>query len=193
MPAKAATGDKASTLKIDKVTVVEIDVDRMKDVIVDDIPRVARMKIEGMTGDKEMFTVLTSYGVPRVAVDVVLDYRLVGRTKVFTLGKLEVALRGQAKLGLSLLIDGIGEKFNEVEGGMEDSRLHSAALTIDDSGLLAKPLPLLAIEQGRAAERLVGVALLSPSAFCDRQGPPTLKALDSIASFVGNWKTPRDR
>ncbi|CAN5245481.1 hypothetical protein BH10PSE6_BH10PSE6_49000 [soil metagenome] len=191
MAANAATGDKASTLKIDKVTVEAMDFDRMKDVTDDDIPRFAKMKIEGMTGDEEMFTALTPYGVPRVPVDVVLDYRLDGKTKVFTLGKLEVALRGQAKLGLSLVIDGISEKFSEVEGAMDDSRLHSATLTIDDSGLLAKLLPPLADEQGQTAEGLIGVALLSLSAFCDGQGPPTLKALDAIASFLGDWKAPK--
>jgi hypothetical protein len=191
MPASPSTGDKASTLKIDKLTVEELDFDRMKDINDDEIPRFAKMKIEGMTGDEEMFTALTPYGVPRVPVDVALDYRLDGKTKVFTLNKLEVALRGQAKLGLSLVMDGISEKSSEVAGAMDDGRLRIAALTIDDSGLLAKLLPPLAKEQGQTAEGLVGVALLSLAAFCDGQGPPTLKALDAVASFLGDWKAPK--
>lgn len=191
MPANAATGDKASTLRIDKVTVAEIDFDRMKEANDEDIPRFAKVKIEGMTGDEAMFTALTPYGVPRVPVDVVLDYRLDGSTKVFTLGKLEIALRGQGKLGLSLVVDGTSDKVSELEVAEDDLRLRAAALTIDDSGLLAKLLPPLAIEQGQTAEGLIGVALLSLSAFCDGQGPPTLKALDAIASFLGDWKAPR--
>jgi hypothetical protein len=76
MPASASTGDKASTLKIDRLTVDALDFDRMKDLNDDEMPRFAKLKIEGMTGDEEMFAALTPYGVPQVPVDVVLDYRL---------------------------------------------------------------------------------------------------------------------
>jgi hypothetical protein len=191
VPAGPSTGDKASTLKIDKVTVEELDFDRMKDINDDEMPRFAKLKIEGMTGDDEMFAAVSPYGVPRVPVDVTLDYRLDGKAKVFTLGKLEVALRGQAKIGLSMVVDGISEKPSEVAGAMDDGRLRTAALTVDDSGLLAKLLPPLAKEQGQTAEGLINVALLSLAAFCDGQGPPTLKALDAVASFLGDWKAPK--
>src|SRR5580765_242656 len=66
MPANAATGDKASTLKIDKVTVEALDFDRMKKIDDDDMPRFAKVRLEGMTGDEEMFAALDPYGVPRV-------------------------------------------------------------------------------------------------------------------------------
>jgi len=189
IPANTATVDKASTLRIAKVTVEELDFDRIKDADGDDdIPRFAKMKIEGMTGDEEMSAALAAYGVPRVPVDVTLDYRLDGKAKVFTLGKLEVALRGQAKLALSMVVDGVSEKSNEVENAVDDGRLRAAALTIDDSGLLATLLPSLAREQGQTAEGLIGVALLWLSAFSDGQGPQTLKALDAITSFLGDWK-----
>jgi hypothetical protein len=191
LPANPSTGDKASTLKIDKLTVDELDFDRLKDINDDELPRFAKLKIEGMTGDEEMVAAFTSYGVPRVPVDVVLDYRLDGVAKSFTLNRLEVALRGQAKLGFSLVIEGISEKSSEVAGAMDDGRLRTASLTIDDGGLLAKLLPPLAQEQGQMADGLVGVALVSLAAFCDGQGPATLKALDAIASFIGDWKAPK--
>ena len=191
MPASPATGDKASTLKIDKVTVEELDFERMKDINDDDMPRFAKLKLEGMNGDEEMFTALTPYGVPRVPVDVVLDYRLDGAAKTFTLTKLEIALRGQGKLGLTLTMDGISEKSSEVAGAMDDGRLRTAALTLDDSGLLAKLLPPIAKEQGQTADGVAAMALVSLAAFCDGQGPATLKALDAVASFIADWKAPK--
>jgi hypothetical protein len=191
IPANPSTGDKASTFSIDRLTVDELDFDRLKDISDDTMPRFAKLKIEGMTGDEELFMSLAPYGMPRVPVDVVLDYRIDGLSKTFTLNRLELALRGQAKLGLNLVIEGISGKSSEVADAMDDGRLRTASLTIDDSGLLAGLLPPLAQEQGQTAEGLVGVALVSLAAFCDGQGLATLKALDAIASFVGDWKAPK--
>jgi hypothetical protein len=191
MPASAATGDKASTLKIDKVTVEALDFDRMKKIDDDEMPRFAKVRLEGMTGDEEMFAALDPYGVPRVPMDVVLDYRLDGAAKVFTLNRLEIGLRGQGKLGLSLVLDGVSDKSSEVAGAKDDGRLRIASLTIDDSGLIAKLLPAIAKEQGQTPDALVAFALVSLAAFSDGQGAATLKALDAIASFVGDWKAPK--
>lgn len=190
MPANAATGDKASTLKIDKVTVEALDFDRLKKID-DDMPRFAKVRLEGMTGDEEMFAALDPYGVPRVPMDVVLDYRLDGAAKVFTLNKLEIGLRGQGKLNLALVLDGVSDKSSEVAGAKDDGRLRMASLTLDDSGLIAKLLPAIAKEQGQTADALVALALGSLAAFSDGQGPATLKALDAVASFVADWKSPK--
>ena len=85
-------------------------------------------------------------------MDVVLDYRLDGAAKVFTLTTLEISLRGQGKLGLSLVIDGVSEKSSEVAGAKDEGRLRTASLTVDDSGLLGKLLPAIAKEQGQTAD-----------------------------------------
>ena len=85
MPANQATGDKESTVKIQKVTVEELDFDRMKKTAKDDeAPRFAKLKLEGMTGDDEMFTALQPYGVPNVPFDIALDYRIDTAAKVLT-------------------------------------------------------------------------------------------------------------
>ncbi|MCW5733450.1 MAG: hypothetical protein KIS73_04965 [Enhydrobacter sp.] len=191
LPANPSTGDKASTIEIDRLTVEALDFDRMKDITDDEMPRFAKLKIEGLTGDEEIFAALGAYGVPRVPVDVVLDYRLDGAARTFTLNRLDIALRGQAKLGLSLLIEGISEKSSEVADAMDDGRLRTASLTIEDSGLLATLLPPLAKEEGETAEGLVAMVLVTLAAFSDGQGSATLKALDAIASFVGDWKAPK--
>ena len=98
IPANAATGDKESTVKIQKVTVDALDFDRMKkDAKDDEAPRFAKLKLEGVTGDDEMFTALQPYGVPNVPFDIALDYSLDPATKVLDVKTLEIGMRGQAR------------------------------------------------------------------------------------------------
>ena len=152
IPANPATGDKESTIKIEKFAVDELDFDRLKkDAKDDEAPRFARLKIEGMTGDDEIFTALAPYGVPKLPVDIALDYNIDGKAKVLTLKTLEVSLRGQGKLTLALVVDGISDKAS----AMDDGRLRTASLTIDDTGLIAKVLPAAAREQGATPQELV--------------------------------------
>ena len=191
IPANQATGDKESTVKIQKVTVDALDFDRMKkDAKDDEAPRFAKLKMEGMTGDDEMFTALQPYGVPNVPFDIALDYRLDPATKVLDLKTLEVSLRTQARLALSLVIDGISDK-TDMAGAKDDGRLRTASLTIDDTGLLAKLLPALAKEEGVKPEELVETALMALAAYAAQQGADTLKQLDAVASFITDWKAPK--
>ena len=91
IPANAATGDKESTVKIQKVTVDALDFDRMKKNAKDDeAPRFAKIRLEGVTGDDEMFTALQPYGVPNVPLDIALDYTLDPATKVLDVKTLEI-------------------------------------------------------------------------------------------------------
>jgi len=190
IPASATPGDKASTVKIDKVTVDELDFDRLKKGN-DDMPRFAKLKLEGMSGDDELSNMLTPYGIPNVPVDLVFDYRLDTATKVLTLNKLEITLRGQARIAVELVVDGVSDKASQIESAKDDGKLRSASLTYDDQGLLSKLLPAMAKEAGDKAENYVAMALLGIASFSDGQGPPTLKALDAIASFVADWKAPK--
>jgi hypothetical protein len=189
VPADAASGDKERTVKIEKIAVDELDFDRLKkDAKDDEAPRFAKLKFEGMTGDDEVFAALAPYGVPQVPVDIALDYRIDGAEKVLTLKTLEVSLRGQAKLTLALVVDGIGDK----SSAMDDGRLRTASLTIDDTGgLLAKVLPAMAKEEKTEAQEIVNTALMTIAGFSSIQGPPTLKMLDAVSSFVGDWKAPK--
>ncbi|MDP2330942.1 MAG: hypothetical protein Q8M19_09640 [Reyranella sp.] len=188
IPANEATGEKESTIRIEKVAVDALDFDRLKEDAKDDeAPRFAKLKLEGMTGDDEMFAALAPYGVPKVPVDIALDYAIDGKDKVLTLKTLEVNLRGQAKFVMALVVDGISDK----SSAMDDGKLRTASLTIDDSGLIAKVLPAMAKEEGFKPEELVATALGALAGFAAVQGPPTLKALDAVASFVADWKSPK--
>ncbi|MFO1081119.1 MAG: hypothetical protein U1E23_10910 [Reyranellaceae bacterium] len=191
IPGNPATGDKESTVRIDRIVVDELDFERLKKGAPDDAaPRFARLKFEGMSGDDEMFTLLAPYGVPKEPVDLALDYRLDTAAKVFNLKTLEVGLRGQARIGLAMVLDGISDKTSEMQGAKDNGRLRTATLDIDDTGLLAKVVPAIAKEQGAKPADLVAQALVPLAAFTSGQGPATLKALDAIASFIGDWAKP---
>jgi hypothetical protein len=191
IPANAATGDKESTVKIQKVTVDALDFDRMKDSKDDEAPRFAKLKLEGVTGDDEMFTALQPYGVPNVPFDIALDYTLDPATKVLDVKTLEIAMRGQARFVLSLQMDGVSDKTSGMADAKDDARLRTASLTIDDTGLLAKLLPAWAKEEGVPPEELVQTALTGMAAFAAQQGADTLKSLDAVASFIADWKAPK--
>ena len=191
IPANPATGDKESTVKIQKVTVDELDFDRLKkDSKSDEAPRFAKLKLEGMTGDDDMFTALQPYGVPNVPVDIVLDYRLDPATKVLDVKTLEVSLRGQAKISLALVVDGISDT-SGMAGAKDDGRLRSASLTIDDIALLAKLVPAAAEAEGLKPDGMVQTARAAIAGFAEPQGAETLKALDAVSSFIADWKAPR--
>jgi hypothetical protein len=191
VPANPATGDKESTIRIDKVTVDDLDFERLaKDSKDDRAPRFARLKLEGMTGDDEMFTALEPYGVPKVPFDVALDYRIDPAAKVLTLNMLEVTLRGQARFALSMIVDGVSDD-TDMDTAKDEGRLRSASFTIDDKQLLDKLVPALASEEGIKPEELITTALDALAGFAQAQTGETLKALDALASFVGDWKVPK--
>jgi len=192
VPGSGATGGKDSTIKIDKVTVDELDFDRMKKGSNgDDMPRFMKLKLEGINGDDDLFAQLAPFGVPKVPVDFTLDYRLDTATKVLTVSKVELNLRGQARLALALVMDGISDKMSDTQGKTkDDGRLRTASLDIDDTGLLAKVLPAAAQMQGSTPEAMIAMATVPLAAFTANQGPATLKALDAVVSFAQDWKKP---
>ncbi|KAF0103046.1 MAG: Uncharacterized protein FD144_2221 [Rhodospirillaceae bacterium] len=191
VPANPATGDKESTIKIEKVTVDDLDFDRLrKDSKNDLAPLFARLRMEGMTGDDEMFTALEPYGVPKVPFDIALDYRIDPAAKVLTLNLLEVTLRGQARFALSMIVDGVSDD-TDMDTAKDKGRLRRASFTIDDKQLLDKLVPAVASEEGIKSEELITTVLDALAGFAQAQTGETLKALDALASFVGDWKAPK--
>lgn len=191
VPANPATGDKESTIRIDKVTVDALDFERLRKDAKDDLtPRFAKLRLEGMTGDDEMFTALEPYGVPRVPFDIALDYRIDPAAKVLSLNMLEVTLRGQARFALSMTVDGVSDD-TDMDTAKDEGRLRSASLTIDDRQLLDRLVPALASEEGMKPGELIATALDALAGFAQAQTGETLKALDALASFVGDWKAPK--
>lgn len=191
-PATPATGDKETTVKIDKVTVEALDFDRLKKDSSPDLgPRFAKLVFQGMVGDDDAFAMLAPYGISKAPVDLALDYLIDPDKKVLTISKLEVNLRGQSRMTLALIMDGVDDKMSQVETAKDDGRLRTATLEIVDIGLLAKVLPAIAKEQGTTADALVAMTVGPIAAFATGQGSPTLKALDGVVSFITDWKQPK--
>jgi len=191
VPATPQTDNKRSTIKIDKVTVESVDFDRFKASNKEDLPRFLKMKFEGVTGDEAASNSLAAFGLPKAPADLTLDYRLDTAAKRLTVEKLEVSLRGLGRLELSLVIDGVSDKADEVEDAKESGRLRSASLTIDDKGLLAQLLVAGAKSQGNKPEDLVALGLLTLSSLTGQQDAESMKAFDAVASFVGDWRAPK--
>jgi hypothetical protein len=191
VPANAATGDKASTVRIDKVTVQELDFDRLRKDARDDLaPRFAKVRLEGMTGDDELFAALEPYGVPKVPVDVTFDYLLDPAAKVLTVNTLEVGLRGQAKLTLGLVMDGISDK-TDMDTAKDEGRIRTASLTFDDKELMSRLVPAFAKEEGLKPQELLATALDAIAGFAQLQSGETLKSLDAVSSFLADWRAPK--
>ena len=134
---------------------------------------------------------LESFGIPKAPVDVALDYRLSPGAKVLTISKLEVALQGQGKPSLSLVLDGVSDKASEAAGAKDSASLRSASLVYTDGGLLSQLVPAVAKQQGMVADAMVAMAVAPVAAFASGKGPDTAKALDGLASFIADWKKPK--
>ena len=194
VPASDQTGGKSSTVKIAKVTVDDIDFERLKaanDKSKDDMPRFAKIRLEGMTGDDDLSSMFAAYGIPKVPADVSLDYRLDPERKIFTLNKFEIVLHGEARTELSLVLDGVSEKASKLDSAKDDVRLRTSSLVYDDSGLLAKLLPAMAKQDGTTPDVWVAMALASIGGFANGQDATTMKSFDAVASFITDWKTPK--
>jgi hypothetical protein len=191
VPASPQTGDKPTTIRVDKVTVEAADFDRLAASDKDELPRFLRMKLEGMTGDGAVSRTLAAYGVPASPADLALDYRLDTATRRLTLNKLEIDLRGQCRIELSLVLDGVSDKATEMEDARDSGQLQNASLTIDDKGLLAKLVEASARSQGNKPEDLVALGLLTIASLSGQQDAESVKAFDAVASFIADWRAPK--
>jgi hypothetical protein len=190
MPPSPETDNKPSTVRIDKVTVDAIDFDRLKESA-EDLPHFAKVKLEGVTGDDNATKSLAAYGLPKTPADLVLDYRFDSAAKRLTLNTLEIGLRGQGRVSLSLVMDGVNGKASGVGDAKDSGRLQSALLVIDDKGIIAHVLAANAKTQGTKPEELVSLALMTIAGLAGQQDAESIKAFDAVASFVGDWKAPK--
>jgi hypothetical protein len=192
LPPTPQTDNKPSTIKIDKVTVEAIDFDRLtKGNTGELLPRFAKLKLEGLTSDEAIARSAANYGLPNAPIDVVLDYRLDVPAKRLTLNSFEVSARKQGHVTLALVMDGVDDKASAMEDARDKGRLHSASLTIDDSGLFAQMLQAMAESQGNTPDSLVALGLMTLQALAGPQDDQSMKAFDAVASFLGDWRRPK--
>ena len=191
VPATPETDNKPTTIKIDKVIVEAIDFDRFAARRQDRLPRFVKMKLEGVTGDESAYGAVAAYGVPNAPADLALDYKLDAGAQRLSVDKLEIGLRGLGRVELSFVVDGVSDRTEEMDKAKDKSRLQSAALTIDDKGLLAELLLANAKGQGNKPEDLVALTLLTLSSLAASQDAESMKAFDSVASFISDWRAPK--
>lgn len=191
IPAEA-TGMQDTTIKIAKVTVDDADFERLRaSAKSDDLPRYAKLRIEEMTGDDALNGMFESFGVPKAPIDLALDYRLDPASKVLTLSNLELALKGQGSVALSMTLEGVSDKASDTAGAKDTARLRIAALDYSDYGLLSQLLPAVAKQQGLPVDAMIAMATAPIGAFAAGKSAETVKALDALASFVADWKKPQ--
>jgi len=184
---------KPSRVGIDRLTVEDFDFDGAARK---EPPRFARMRVDGVKSIGEesgLDKLMRSYGIPDVALNVVIDFRQDDQRKVFALNRLEVALPGQARLELSLTLDGVASlapppaadaAAKDAAKPEDEIKLRTATILYEDASLLGRVLTAAAHEQGvspddwtrEAAEFL---ALLSAD-----QPPEVLAMLDALVSYV---------
>ena len=191
IPAEA-TGMPDTTIKIGKVTVDDADFERLRaSSKSDDLPRYAKLRIEDMTGDDTLNGMFESFGVPKAPVDLALDYRLDPASKVLTLSNLELSLKGQGSVALSMTLEGVSDKASDTAGAKDNARLRIAALDYSDYGLLSQLLPAVAKQQGMPVDAMIAMATAPIGAFAAGKSAETVKALDALASFIADWKKPQ--
>ena len=174
VPANDATGGKDTTIKIDRVTVEKVDFARLTSSNKDDVPLYAKLTLEGMTGDDTVNGMFDEYGIPKVPVDINVEYHLDPKAKVLTLSNLEMVLRGQGSLSLALVLEGVSDKTAEaVAGAADNSRLRNATLTFNDAGLMAQLVPAMAKQQGSTPQAMIAETVMPLGAFAaDREVAP---------------------
>lgn len=194
-PADSRTGDREATIRVDRVTVEETDVERWKKPKKGEpalAPRFLKMKLEGISGDDAAFHSFEPYGLPRVPADMAIDYRIDTAARILTVNKFEVALRGQARLDLSGVIEGVDDRSDDLDAAQDKARLRAGSITFEDTGgFLARLLPAMAKEEKTTPDAWVSLATAAIKGFAVGQGPATQKVLDTLVSFVSDWKAPR--
>lgn len=131
-------------------------------------------------------------GTDLAMADLSIAYRLDATSQVFELARLEVDLRGLARLELALTVDGVVPDMAEVpQRAAGSASLHSASLTIQDASLLARLVRAMAAGEGtppeQQAETLAQIALM----MLGGDGPVTGSAAHTVAAFLRDWQSPR--
>jgi hypothetical protein len=191
VPATPQTDNKPIMIKVDRVTVEALDFERLAASNKGDLPRFLKMKLEGVTGDETTSNSLATFGLPKAPADLALDYKLDTAAKRLTVERLEISLRGQGRIELSLVLDGVSDKADEVEDAKDSGRLQSASITIDDKGLIAQLVEAGAKSQGNKPDDLAALGLLTIASLAGQQDAESMKAFDAVASFIADWHAPK--
>lgn len=193
-PDRAAKPDK---IAIERLTVEDIDFDR---IAAARVPEFVRLRAEGIMAvtdgaDSQLALLMKSYDLPNVPFGLVIDYRHDSARKVFTLTRLELTMPGLARIEFGMTLDGVASldppKDEQAKGAAAaEVAVRTASLTYDDASLLSRILAAVSRNMGGTPESLIaqttaGLGQLSAGHPADAQA-----VFDSLVSFVEDWRKP---
>src|SRR5262245_27332555 len=195
-PADAAAATpgpvRPGPVKISRLTVEAIDFDS---IAKDQPPMFLNARLEGVSFSAETLAGLNVekyLGSPLPPVDVVLDYRQDASRQTFALNRLELNLRGLARLELNLALDGVApDVAGAPQQAMQTASLRSAALVFDDASLLSRLMTAIATEQKMAPAQQAEMAAAMLVGMTQDQGPLTNAAVEPLAAFLRDWQRPK--
>jgi hypothetical protein len=187
-PPEATEGVKAEPIHVDRVTVEDFDFASYRK---NETPNFARLRVEGIAIDTKSFDTLDLReltGRDTVTADFQLDYRVDPQRRTMTLDRLELDLRGLARLELSLTLDGIDPADPDAA---ETASLRTASLVFDDRSLLGTVLPTAARAHGIDPENIAKLAGEILDSLRPGQGAAATAALDALAGYVADYARPK--
>src|SRR5205085_1861254 len=109
-----------------------------------------------------------------------------------SLNRVELDLNGLARLELTMILDGVSpDSAGDTDAAMKDASLRTASLVYEDRSLLGKAVPAAAKAQGVEAPALITTATTTLAALRMAAGPGTHAVLDSVSSYVDDYKQPK--
>jgi len=186
-PPTAPTANQPGTFRIDRVVVDALDFDHLRKESKNEWPRVVKLKVEGLTGDAAATSTLSTYGFPKVPIDIAVDYTFDRAAMRATVHKLEISMRGEGRITATVEIVGL----SDVASARQNVAFERGTMVIDDKGLLAKVLETFSRGRGNSPDGLVALGLMTLSGIAAQQRPETVRALDAIASFITDWQAPK--
>lgn len=183
---------KPMPTRIARVTVEDIDFDS---IARDKPPLFVRARLEGVVLDGKAAPdgAMRKYlGTDSALLDLTVDYRLDAARQVFTLTRLNVELRGFARIELALTVDGVTPDVTDTpQQTAGTASLREASLVIQDASLMARLIRAIAAGEGIAAEQQAEMLAQTVLMTVGGDGPLTQSAAHTIAAFLRDWQLPR--
>ena len=191
-PPDATGGTKAEPVKVKRIAVEDLDFASVEKKAA---PNFARVRVEGVVINAkpaEGIDLKELAGLDKLTVDFQVDYRFEPERKTLSLNRVELDLNGLARLELTMILDGVSpDSAGDTDAAMKDASLRTASLVYEDRSLLGKAVPAAAKAQGVEAPALITTATTTLAALRMAAGPGTQAVLDSVSSYVDDYKQPK--
>jgi hypothetical protein len=187
-PPEVTEADKPEPIHIDRVTVDDFDFSSYSR---NETPNFAKLRVEGISIDTKSFGALDLrelIGRDTVTADLQLDYRVDPQRRTMTLNRLELDLRGLARIELSLVLDEVDPSDADAA---ESALLRTATLVFEDRSLLGTVLPAAARARDIDPEKIAALAGELLDSLRPGQEAAATAVLDALAGYVADYTRPK--